>query len=714
MAPTLEIKLVVREGQGKEKTLPFSSNRILIGRDSSCDVQLQEITAGREHARIEVSEGGSVTVVDLGTSTGTRLNGIRVQGSLLVSDGDVLQVGEANLTVQFKAPVRAASAASSNQWSQFERVDIPVLNIAQVWGDNVMAVKRFGRSIRHLLHTLSFLVLTVGMEAVLLYGIFQSLQELYRVGQLMDYGPAMTAILACFIMADIVIVLFTLDLFQWPRESQAKNVIIGEGNIADFFVPAEKLGEKEYKLIETFEGRPALNLKNEKLAGKVMVGDQILTIDQLRKTSLVRNQYYLPLTYKIRARIEFNDVTFILGLDPSMTSPKGAFLSRINLPMAASFCLAFVLAGMFLLAVMSAPKKQPLKRVSSLQSRSFRTLIKASKQKKEEDKEEEKKKLEIAEEKKEEVKLDEEDTLQKEVEKAPMLEVKETVVKKRVVSPTQVKVAKTSKTMDTSLKHQAKTQKKYGPTTALSQAERRQKVRNKGALAALQGDGAKFLGSEFGDDSMRVDSAYKPQSNLAIGGDGGGGSLDVGGSAGGDPFQLSEIEGQEGGVGGDAGPGGTFGGSVGADGRLVDGSDGKIKGASSLVELSKKRVATSVKGPKFTADKLKVSPSGDFGMDGSGRLDKRIVKQYIRKQIASIRWCYQRAFQKNQELEGKMTVQFIISANGKVISSKVLTSNLGDAELDNCVAGKVLNWKFPAPEGGGIVKVNYPFVFRRQ
>jgi TonB family protein len=142
--------------------------------------------------------------------------------------------------------------------------------------------------------------------------------------------------------------------------------------------------------------------------------------------------------------------------------------------------------------------------------------------------------------------------------------------------------------------------------------------------------------------------------------------------------------------------------------------DGNTRIGGGVAELSKKQVAGSVKSPKFTADKLRVSPAGDFGMDGTGRLDKRIVRQYIQRQMASIRWCYQRSFQKNPELEGKISVQFIISANGSVISSKILSSNMGDKEMDECVSGRILNWKFPAPEGGGVVKVNYPLVFRRQ
>jgi hypothetical protein len=35
------------------------------------------------------------------------------------------------------------------------------------------------------------------------------------------------------------------------------------------------------------------------------------------------------------------------------------------------------------------------------------------------------------------------------------------------------------------------------------------------------------------------------------------------------------------------------------------------------------------------------------------------------------------------------------------------------AELDKCIAGRVLTWVFPKPKGGGVAVVTYPFVFKQ-
>ena len=97
-----EITVVVRAGSGKEKTYTFAKSRILIGRTVSCDIPLEEASAGKEHARLEVSDQGAIRLVDLGTSTGTLLNGNRFSDSILVSSGDELRVGETSLLIKVK------------------------------------------------------------------------------------------------------------------------------------------------------------------------------------------------------------------------------------------------------------------------------------------------------------------------------------------------------------------------------------------------------------------------------------------------------------------------------------------------------------------------------------------------------------------------------------------------------------------------------------
>ena len=709
-----EIDIVVRDGQGREKAFSFAKNRILLGRTVSCDVTLQEPAAGKEHARIEVSEEGAVKLVDLGTSTGTLLNGNKIADSILLSDRDELRIGETILLVRVKklAEGLVASKASASRWKAYEMAHRPVLNIAQLWGDAVIGVSRFGKSSKHVVHSIFFTLAVLAMEFWFFTEYYQALRGFYQAGKMADYGPALTSVIVCFVVADILIFLMVKDLFKWPRQSQIKTVRIGQSPRNDFFVPEELIGKRSYNLIVRYKGKPALNLKNPAVAGKVMVAGQVLSIDEIKKTSYVKEKFLLPLNYKVRGRLEIGHITFILGLDPALREPKGALLSRINVPVLASFGMAFFVASLFLLALMAAPRAEPVVRVSSSQNRSFKTLIKAEKRKKEKEKD---KKVELEKKKKKEVKEDktkeEEEVLKDEVENAPLLEEKIKKEERKVVKRT-LKIKPEKKSIVSDLKTKKKKKKRL---SSMSQPVSKDKVRKSGALAALHGAGMKVVGSNFGSGGLNIDASFQPVGDLAISGLGDGSDgLGLGGSADSDPFDLSSVEGSTAHLDGEAGAGagGGFNTSVGADGSAI-GGNGVISGKD-FDELRKKKVSSSVKNAKFKDKAVKITPSAKFDMSGGGKLDRGVVKKYIRKQLAKIRWCYQKAFQKNPELEGKITVSFIISPTGSVMSAKVVASTLGDKELEGCIEKKIKTWRFPAPSGGGVVKVNYPFVLRKQ
>jgi hypothetical protein len=47
---------------------------------------------------------------------------------------------------------------------------------------------------------------------------------------------------------------------------------------------------------------------------------------------------------------------------------------------------------------------------------------------------------------------------------------------------------------------------------------------------------------------------------------------------------------------------------------------------------------------------------------------------------------------------------------GQVITSALQSSTMGNTTVENCMVQAVKRWPFPAPEGGGLVLVSYPFV----
>lgn len=93
-----------------------------------------------------------------------------------------------------------------------------------------------------------------------------------------------------------------------------------------------------------------------------------------------------------------------------------------------------------------------------------------------------------------------------------------------------------------------------------------------------------------------------------------------------------------------------------------------------------------------------------------GALDKTLVRDVIHRDLNAIRYCYERRLRLDPELAGNVTVRFVIGPDGRV-SSATATSELADPLVGECVAERVRRLAFPAPAGGGILKVSFPFLF---
>ena len=91
-----------------------------------------------------------------------------------------------------------------------------------------------------------------------------------------------------------------------------------------------------------------------------------------------------------------------------------------------------------------------------------------------------------------------------------------------------------------------------------------------------------------------------------------------------------------------------------------------------------------------------------------GSLDKKIIQGVIKEGRPAITACDTKA------AAGTVKVKFVISKTGAVSSAEVASDTTGDADLAGCVTKAVHGLTFPAPKGGGIVIVTFPFVFPRK
>ncbi len=164
---------------------------------------------------------------------------------------------------------------------------------------------------------------------------------------------------------------------------------------------------------------------------------------------------------------------------------------------------------------------------------------------------------------------------------------------------------------------------------------------------------------------------------------------------------LIGAKGTQMGSGGLGGRGGGLGGGGSADGLGGMGTRGRGSGASGYG-----------------------SGGGNFGDRGEGAiagvggdpivlgaLDKSLIDAVIKRNMAAIRYCYQRELTKNPSLGGKITVKFVIAADGTVSQATTKATTMNNPAVESCINGRFARFQFPQPKGGGVVIVSYPFIF---
>jgi len=99
------------------------------------------------------------------------------------------------------------------------------------------------------------------------------------------------------------------------------------------------------------------------------------------------------------------------------------------------------------------------------------------------------------------------------------------------------------------------------------------------------------------------------------------------------------------------------------------------------------------------------------GWDRGERIRSEDIRRVIANHRHTIRYCYEQALVTRPELEGRVVVRFVIGESGAVVESAVAESEL-DADVGDCVAGRVALMPFPSPGPAAMLVVSYPFVFR--
>ncbi len=112
MAASGSVTLVMRQGPKPNQVFELTKDVYTAGREAGNDIAIEDTQISRHHARLS-RQGNSFVVEDLGSTNGTFVNGRRVTGPVLLSNGDMLGFADTIvLAVQIQSPMSDATIVS--------------------------------------------------------------------------------------------------------------------------------------------------------------------------------------------------------------------------------------------------------------------------------------------------------------------------------------------------------------------------------------------------------------------------------------------------------------------------------------------------------------------------------------------------------------------------------------------------------------------------
>jgi len=85
-------EIVARVILPDDRKITLGKDAVIIGRLAECDIAFDDSNVSRRHAEIKVLAGG-YAVNDLGSTNGTKVNGVTISFERALRDGDIISVG---------------------------------------------------------------------------------------------------------------------------------------------------------------------------------------------------------------------------------------------------------------------------------------------------------------------------------------------------------------------------------------------------------------------------------------------------------------------------------------------------------------------------------------------------------------------------------------------------------------------------------------------
>jgi len=696
----IPITFHIYEGDQLVRTETFAQDVIKIGKLDSSHLRIDDAAVSRMHSVIEVSGPEEVYIIDLGSASGTVVNGQRVNKARLES-GDQLQFGNTTVVIEvgadmaeqaepaapqaaapaYRAPVAAATPAGAYAAPQQNALPNPFNAPPQPQQAYAAPQQGYGAP--------------QGGYAQQGYGQQGYAQQARAVAQPMasgplaseaarDYGEAVTYQLvptappvnpadidSSETAVEIVIMWGELSILHVEHLSPPRSFYVGEATDAkgkpatDFLIGSESIGSDRLPIAVESGASVAVVIPHG-ATGDVTINNQRITFEelaaqgQLQGASELAGAAQYPLPPGATARVQYRGFTFIIK---PMSAARRVGIGGAGNPNWKEYIWTIASmgfhVGLLLLFYFLPPRSSSLSLdLLNADSRLVKYLIEPPETVEEETPEWlDETKMEDEEGGKGKRHKDEEGQMGKKDEKKtknkfgiegpednedPHMareEAKEMAANAGIIGILKASVGAWNSPTSP-----------YGRDTALG-------ADPMSALGALMGD---QIGSNFGFGGLGLRGT----------GRGGGGTGE-----------------------------GTIGlGNIGTIGHGAGGGTGSGYG----------RGAGGFRGREAKVPHIR---SGKADVRGS--LSKEVIRRIIHRHINEVRFCYEQELNQRPDLQGRVAVKFIISPTGAVQTAASASSTIGNAKVEQCIVSAVRRWTFPSPEGGGIVVVTYPFVLEQ-
>lgn len=95
-----------------------------------------------------------------------------------------------------------------------------------------------------------------------------------------------------------------------------------------------------------------------------------------------------------------------------------------------------------------------------------------------------------------------------------------------------------------------------------------------------------------------------------------------------------------------------------------------------------------------------------------GQRSEESVRSVLAAYMGRMKYIYEKYLKHDETFGGKMVVEVVIAASGKVENAKIITSNMNNPEFEREILDVIRRWKY-APIDQGTVTVTYPMVFNK-